>query len=46
MLSFRVEINLRPLPGEIEAAEAKLDVEAMVEEAFQGIERVKLDYQG
>ena len=38
--------RLRPLPGEIEAAEAKLDVEAMVEEAFRGIERVKLDYQG
>ena len=37
--------RLRPLPGEIEAAESKLDVEAMVEEAFRGIERVKLDYQ-
>ena len=35
-----------PLPGEIEAAESQLDIDAMVEAAYQGIERIKLDYQG
>ena len=38
--------RLRPLPGEIEAAESLLDIDAMVEAAYQGIERIKLDYQG
>ena len=35
--------RLRPLPGEIEAAEAELDVEAMVAQAVEGIERIKID---
>ena len=34
--------RLRPLPGEIEAAEAELDVEAMVAQAVEGIERVQV----
>jgi len=32
--------RLRPLPGEVEAAEEKLDIEAMVQAAVDGIERV------
>ena len=32
--------RLRPLPGEIEAAEAELDVEAMVAQAVEGIEQI------
>lgn len=34
--------RLRPLPGEIEAAEAGLDIEALVDAAVAGIERVKI----
>ena len=34
--------RLRPLPGEIEAAEAELDIDAMVAQAVEGIER-KID---
>ncbi len=33
----------RPKPGEVAAAEGALDVEALVEEALQGIERIELD---
>ena len=33
----------RPKPGEVAAAERALDVEALVEEALQGIERIVLD---
>ena len=32
--------RLRPLPGEVEAAEANLDIEAMVKDAVDNIERV------
>ena len=35
--------RLRPLPGEIEAAEAELDIDAMVAQAVEGIERIKID---
>ena len=34
--------RLRPLPGEIQAAEEKLDVDALVQAAVDGIERVRL----
>ena len=34
--------RLRPLPGEVEAAEAALDIEAMVQAAVDGIERVQV----
>ena len=34
--------RLRPLPGEVEAAEAKLDIEAMVQAAVDGIERIQV----
>ncbi len=34
--------RLRPLPGEIEAAEASLDIEALVDEAVANIERVQV----
>jgi len=34
--------RLRPLPGEVEAAEANLDIEAMVKEAVANIERVRV----
>ena len=34
--------RLRPLPGEVEAAEANLDIEAMVQAALDGIERVQV----
>ena len=34
--------RLRPLPGEVEAAEANLDIEAMVKAAVDGIERVQV----
>ena len=34
--------RLRPLPGEVEAAEAGLDIEAMVQAAVDGIERVQV----
>jgi len=34
--------RLHPLPGEIETAEAGLDIDGMVEAAFQGIERVRI----
>ena len=33
----------RPSVQEVEAAESALDVEALVEEALQGIERIRLD---
>lgn len=33
----------RPKPGEVAAAERALDVEALVEEALQGIERIELN---
>ena len=33
----------RPKPGEVAAAERALDVEALVEEALQGVERIVLD---
>ena len=33
----------RPKPGEVAAAEGALDVEALVEEALQSIERIELD---
>jgi len=32
--------RLRPLPGEVEAAEAALDIEGMVRDAVNGIERI------
>ena len=35
----------RPKPGDLEAAEAVLDIEAMVTDAVNGIERVMLDLQ-
>jgi thiamine biosynthesis protein ThiI len=34
--------RLRPLPGEVEAAEAKLDVDALVDAAVAGIERIRV----
>ena len=34
--------RLRPLPGEVEAAEASLDIESMVQAAVDGIERVQV----
>jgi len=34
--------RLRPLPGEVEAAEAALDIEGMVRAAVDGIERVQV----
>ncbi len=34
--------RLRPLPGEVQAAEEKLDVDALVQAAVDGIERVRL----
>ncbi len=34
--------RLRPLPGEVEAAEAKLDVEGLVNAAVDGIERIRV----
>ena len=34
--------RLRPLPGEIEAAEAKLDIESLVDEAVKNIERIQV----
>ena len=34
--------RLRPLPGEVEAAEEKLDIQAMVEAAVAGIERIQV----
>ena len=34
--------RLRPLPGEVEAAESTLDIEAMVQAAVDGIERVQV----
>ena len=34
--------RLRPLPGEVELAESKLDIEAMVRSAVEGIERVRV----
>jgi len=35
--------RLRPLPGEVETAEAALDITALVDEAVQGIERVRVN---
>ena len=35
--------RLRPLPGEIEAAEAKLDIESLVDEAVKNIERIQVN---
>ncbi len=34
--------RLRPLPGEVELAEEKLDVETMVQQAVEGIERIHI----
>lgn len=34
--------RLRPMPGEVEAAEAKLDIDAMVQAAVDGIERIQV----
>ncbi len=34
--------RLRPLPGEVEAAEAGLDIESMIQAAVDGIERVQI----
>ena len=34
--------RLRPLPGEVEAAEAKLDAEGLVNAAVDGIERIRV----
>jgi len=34
--------RLRPLPGEVEAAESRLDVEGLVKAAVDGIERVRI----
>ena len=34
--------RLRPLPGEVEAAEQALDIDAMVQAAVEGIERIKV----
>ena len=36
--------RLRPLPGEVEAAEAALDIQAMVDQAVAGIERVQVTW--
>jgi thiamine biosynthesis protein ThiI len=33
----------RPKPGEVAAAERALDVDALVEEALQGLERIELN---
>ena len=33
----------RPKPGEVAAAESRLDVDALVEEALQGLERIELN---
>ena len=35
--------RLRPMPGEVEAAEQALDIEAMVQAAVDGIERVQVN---
>ena len=35
--------RLRPLPGEIEAAEATLDIAALVDEAVKNIERIQVN---
>ena len=35
--------RLHPLPGEVEAAEALLDIDALVDAAVEGIERIKID---
>lgn len=35
--------RLRPIPGELESAEAALDIDALVEEAVAGIERVQVN---
>ena len=35
----------RPKVSEVEAVESVLDVEALVEEAMQGIERIELDHE-
>ena len=35
--------RLRPLPGEIEEAEAVLDIDALVQEAYDGIERIQVN---
>ncbi len=34
--------RLRPLPGELEAAEALLDIQALVDDAVEGIERIRI----
>ena len=34
--------RLRPLPGEVELAESKLDIDAMVQAAVDGIERIRV----
>ena len=34
--------RLRPLPGEVELAESKLDIDAMVKAAVDGIERIRV----
>ena len=34
--------RLRPLPGEVELAEEKLDIDAMVQQAVDGIERIRV----
>ncbi len=34
--------RLRPLPGEVESAEAVLDIETLVDRAVEGIERIQL----
>ena len=35
--------RLRPMPGEVEAAEQTLDIDAMVKAAVDGIERVQVN---
>ena len=35
--------RLRPMPGEVEAAEQALDIEAMVQAAVDGIERLQVN---
>ena len=35
----------RPKPGEVAAAESVLDVDALVEEAFRGIERITVEHE-
>lgn len=35
--------RLHPLPGEVEAAEALLDIDALVDAAVEGIEHIKID---